>query len=56
MKPEEKTSEIKKPYDPPGLKTISLRPEEAVLGHCKMAGGMGPSSSLCGVLCFNLGS
>ena len=55
MKPEEKTSEIKIPYDPPRLKTISLRPEEAVLGHCKIAGGSGPGS-VCGVLCFNLGS
>jgi hypothetical protein len=25
----------KKPYDVPRLTAISLRPEEAVLGHCK---------------------
>lgn len=55
MKPEEKTSEIIKPYDPPCLKTISLRPEEAVLGHCKIANSNGPTGT-CGVLCFSLGS
>ncbi len=29
---------VKKTYEPPRVKVISLRPEEAVLGHCK---GMG---------------
>ncbi len=28
-------SDSKGIYEPPQLKTISLRPEEAVLGHCK---------------------
>jgi hypothetical protein len=28
----------KRVYEPPRIKVISLRPEEAVLGHCK---GMG---------------
>jgi hypothetical protein len=37
----------KVPYEPPQLTTISLRPEEAVLGHCKVAGGSGPVSASC---------
>jgi hypothetical protein len=32
----------RKPYAPPQIVTISLRPEEAVLGHCKISGGSGP--------------
>lgn len=35
------------PYEPPQITTISLRPEEAVLGHCKIAGGAGPVSASC---------
>jgi hypothetical protein len=31
----------KKPYERPRLVTISLRPEEAVLGHCKISGATG---------------
>lgn len=30
-------AECQKRYEPPRLKVISLRPEEAVLGHCKTA-------------------
>ena len=30
--------------------TISLRPEEAVLGHCKIAGSAGPGAGSCTVL------
>jgi hypothetical protein len=32
-------------YDPPQIVKISLRPEEAVLGHCKIAGGSGPNQN-----------
>ena len=47
----------KKPYEPPQLVAISLRPEEAVLGHCKIAGSGGPISSSCAALnCMSLGS
>jgi hypothetical protein len=34
----------KKMYEPPRLTTISLRPEEAVLGHCKSPSGGGNST------------
>jgi hypothetical protein len=37
----------KQPYEAPQLTTISLRPEEAVLGHCKINGGAGPVSASC---------
>ena len=46
----------KRPYQPPQLTTISLRPEEAVLGGCKIAGSGGPASlSNCAALnCMTL--
>jgi hypothetical protein len=34
----------KRTYEPPRLTTISLRPEEAVLGHCKSPSGGGNST------------
>lgn len=47
----------KKPYEPPQLVAISLRPEEAVLGHCKISGSGGPSGG-CSIvgLCMSQGS
>jgi len=48
----------RKPYEPPQLVTINLRPEEAVLGHCKNASGGGPTPG-CGMVlggCQSLGS
>lgn len=61
MGDELKTVEGKNPYEPPRLTVISLRPEEAVLGHCKVAGGSGPSNSAgpCSILltgCSSIGS
>ncbi len=41
MKPELKQADGKTLYEPPRLAAISLRPEEAVLGACKNAGGHG---------------
>jgi len=46
----------KKPYEPPQLVRISLRPEEAVLGHCKIAGAIGPIGSCTATLCSSAGS
>jgi hypothetical protein len=47
----------KQTYEPPKVVTISLRPEEAVLGHCKMSGSTGPVSSSCTVMfCSSIGS
>ncbi len=44
-------AESKKTYEPPRLTVISLRPEEAVLGHCKSMTTGGPASSTCFPLC-----
>jgi hypothetical protein len=45
-------------YQPPQVVRVSLRPEEAVLGHCKTATvGGGPFSNSCrSVFCKTLGS
>ncbi len=50
----------RRPYEPPQVTRVSLRPEEAVLGHCKIigySGGVGNPGSCGGVLhCNSLGS
>jgi len=57
MEGEPRDSEQKKPYEPPRLVAVSLRPEEAVLGHCKTMRGGGPSTSCAAVgTCHSLGS
>ena len=44
-------------YEPPKVVAVSLRPEEAVLGHCKITGSAGPVSGSCRTLsCRTLGS
>lgn len=47
-----------KAYEAPKVIRVSLRPEEAVLGHCKITGVAGPVSGSCGsvVACRTLGS
>ena len=39
----------KKPYMKPEVTQVPLRPEEAVLGACKITGVSGPISHNCGV-------
>jgi hypothetical protein len=39
----------KKLYEPPQLTTISLRPEEAVLSHCKTMSSGGKDGGTCSV-------
>jgi hypothetical protein len=47
----------KKPYVKPEVTQVPLRPEEAVLGNCKISGVMGPNSGNCGVImCSTVGS
>jgi hypothetical protein len=47
----------KKPYESPKITMVSLRPEEAVLGHCKIAGTGGPVTISCAALhCRSIGS
>jgi len=45
MDQEWKQVDGRKPYQPPQLTMINLRPEEAVLGHCKISGGSGPNNT-----------
>lgn len=42
----------KRPYSAPEVVRVSLRPEEAVLGHCKVSGSAGPVSASCRTLVF----
>lgn len=37
----------KQRYECPQVVRVSLRPEEAVLGHCKISAAAGPGSSGC---------
>jgi hypothetical protein len=48
----------KAPYQRPQVVRVSLRPEEAVLGHCKVTGSAGPAGAGCRsvVVCRSLGS
>jgi hypothetical protein len=51
--------DCKRPYEPPQVTVISLRPQEAVLGHCKIFGSGGPvapGGGICGVTCSSGGS
>ena len=48
---------LRKPYEPPKVMAINLRPEEAVLGNCKIGGSAGPVAASCSTLhCATLGS
>jgi hypothetical protein len=59
MKGKKKTKRNPKaPYQTPQVVRVSLRPEEAVLGHCKITGAAGPISGSCGAAlrCRTFGS
>jgi hypothetical protein len=48
-----------KPYEAPKIIRVSLRPDEAVLGHCKTPSSAGPASPGCGIAlggCMSFGS
>ena len=44
-KSKQNKQEQKKPYERPKLRRVALRPEEAVLGNCKVSGVSGPGSA-----------
>ena len=50
----------KEPYQAPSVIRVSLRPEEAVLGHCKVNGAAGPVGGGCRtvgpITCKSIGS
>jgi hypothetical protein len=58
MSGEPKDAEGKSVYEPPQLTTISLRPDEAVLGHCKNSVATGPGQGTCNAIvpCGSIGS
>lgn len=57
MNPEIREADSKKKYEAPHVVTISLRPEEAVLGACKVLGRSGGNIlAICGFTCSNAGS
>ncbi len=43
----EDAAPAKRPYAEPTLTVVLLRPEEAVLGNCKIAGASGPLQGSC---------
>jgi hypothetical protein len=47
MEEKHNRTEQPKKYEPPKIIRVSLRPEEAVLGHCKIPGSAGPVSASC---------
>lgn len=49
---------VEKGYEPPKVLRVSLRPEEAVLGHCKIPGVAGIASPGCfsATRCISWGS
>jgi hypothetical protein len=54
---DENAGQRKKNYEPPKITVISLRPEEAVLGHCKSTTIGGPGLGICATLsCNTIGS
>jgi len=53
------TREGKKPYVKPEMKQVQLKPDEAVLGNCKMSGqteGSFVSGNICEICGLALGS
>jgi hypothetical protein len=57
MSESNKLPERKRPYESPKVMAINLRPEEAVLGNCKIGGSAGPVASSCSTLhCSTIGS
>jgi hypothetical protein len=53
--PDQAVETGRKPYSRPHLRQVPLRPDEAVLGACKVTSGAGPGQT-CGVLCSTAGS
>jgi len=58
-RPRQEPQRIRRVYSKPELVQVPLRPEEAVLGNCKMPTAAGPGGTDCSVSlggCFSLGS
>jgi len=57
-KPTQDKQQPKKPYRKPELRKVPLKPEEAVLGFCKISNGRGPGATNCAypIGCYTVGS
>jgi len=54
---ENKAGQGRAAYQPPEVVRVSLRPEEAVLGHCKTFTSTGPAAASCrSFFCKTFGS
>jgi len=47
MQENSRPQQSKKPYERPSIKRFPLRPDEAVLGNCKVTGTSGASGNNC---------
>ena len=58
MTPKQTEKPERRPYRKPVLSQVPLKPEEAVLGNCKMSGVRGPGITACNfpVSCYAVGS
>jgi len=57
MSAENDNKDNKPQYEAPKLMRVSLRPEEAVLGHCKISSSSGPVAPSCtAIACRTVGS
>lgn len=54
MSAENDNKDPKPQYESPKLMRVSLRPEEAVLGNCKISSTTGPNFSSCTALACRL--
>jgi hypothetical protein len=50
------TADRRKPYVKPLLEKVVLKPEEAILGACKIKNQAGKPTGVCGVTCPTAGS
>jgi len=55
---EQDTEGRRRPYLKPEVKRVQLKPEEAVLGWCKISGNYGPVAANCKIIanCQGIGS
>jgi hypothetical protein len=48
--PGSEKSHARRSYSKPEMKRVHLKPEEAVLGGCKVTSSFGPTAANCGVI------
>ena len=48
--PDREKDKARRSYTKPAVKRVHLKPEEAVLGGCKISTSFGPTAANCGVI------